>query len=107
MWDLSDLANPRRSLHHPGNYNHQAFLPDGRLVTAHESGELAVWDVDAGRLVATASTAELGQLKLVEEPDQITIAQDRPGIASIATSSDGRTVAAMTYGGAVALFEVD
>jgi WD40 repeat protein len=106
VWDFTNPAPPRRSLHDPGDYNHQAFLPDGRLVTAHESGELAVWDVDAGRRVATASTAELGLLKLAEEPDQVTVTQDRPGLASVAVSPDGRTVAAMTYGGAVALFKV-
>ena len=106
VWDFTDLAAPRRSLHDPGNYNHQAFLPDGRLVTAHESGELSVWDVDAGRRVATASTADLRLLKLIDEPGRVTVTQDEPGIASVAVSPDGRTVAPMTYGGAVALIEV-
>lgn len=107
VWDFTTPSSPRRILHESGNYNHQTFLPDGRLVTGHESGEVAVWDVDAGRKIAVATTSELGQLKLVENSDRVTVTQEAGSVASVAVAPDGQTIAAMTSSGAVVFFDVD
>jgi WD40 repeat protein len=106
VWDIADLAHPRRVLEDAATVNDLKFLPDGRLITGGESGDLSLWDVGSRRLVARASTAELGGLKLVEEDDQVTITHDKPEISKVAVSPNGRTVAAGTVGGAVVFYEV-
>jgi WD40 repeat protein len=106
VWDIADLTSPRGVLEDSATVNDLKFLPDGRLVTGCESGDLCLWDVEGRRCVARANTADLGDMTLVKEEDMVVITQDRPEISKVAVSPDGRTVAAGTLGGSVAFYEV-
>lgn len=106
IWDYSAPATPRCLFEDPAIVNDLKFLPDGRLITGCESGDLCLWDIEAYRCMTRASTADLGGLKLVEEDDQITVTHNKPGVSEVAVSPDGRTIAAGTYGGAVAFYSV-
>ncbi len=64
-----------------------AFGRDGRLVVGSSRGELRVWDVDARRVVASASVPV------------------RAGVESVAVSPDGRTLA-VSSGDVVTLWEL-
>lgn len=106
VWDLTNPSAPRRLMAEGGACNDIAFLPDGRLATAHESGDLNLWDIEFSQLLAHVDTVELRGLKLAEETEQITITYDRPGIGAVAASPDGRVVGVGTHGGVIALYDV-
>jgi WD40 repeat protein len=106
VWDISALLEPRCLLEDSATVNDLKFLPDGRLITGRDSGELSLWDVEDSRLVARASTSDLKQIKLLAEQDQVTITEDRPEITRVAVSLDGDTIAAGTIDGAVALYQI-
>jgi WD40 repeat protein len=104
--DLADRKNPRQILAEPGNCSAIGFLPDGRLVTGYESGELRLWDVASGQQLSRTITALPGDLKLIAEEEQVTITEDSPSVSSITVSADGRTVAVGTVTGTVIFFDV-
>ncbi|AWN54951.1 c-type cytochrome [Methylobacterium sp. 17Sr1-1] len=108
---------------HLGNVNGVAFLPDGRLVTAGYDGTVRIWP-EAGppltvpleapvNAVAAAPDGEIaaagadGTLSLLR-PDGTTRARLEIGprpVVALALSADGRTLAAATVGGAVAVVD--
>lgn len=109
---------------HQGNVNGVAFLPDGRLVTAGYDATVRIWPDAAGppltvpleapvNAVAAAPDGEIaaagadGTLSLLR-PDGTTRARVEVGprpVVALGLSPDGRTLAAATVGGAVAVID--
>ncbi|MGF3022977.1 c-type cytochrome [Methylobacterium aquaticum] len=108
---------------HQGNVNGVAFLPDGRLVTAGYDATVRIWpevgpavtvpfDTPVNAVVAApdgeiAAAGADGTLSLLR-PDGGLRARLEVGprpVVALALSPDGRTLAAATVGGAVAIVD--
>jgi len=107
VWDFSCSPSPIRVFHQPGGYTHMAFLPDGRLVTCHESGEIAIWSVNSSKKLASASTLGVQEYQLLQGSDQIIITDVSSSVVHISVAPNGRNIAAMTTSGTVVFFEIN
>lgn len=79
LWNLAEGTAARVLLHHEASVNAVAFLPGGRLATAGQAGDIALWDDRA-------------------EPARVFAAHQGPVVA-LAVSPDGKALASAAWDG--------
>lgn len=86
-----------------------AFLPSGELIAGDEAGQIALWDAQAGAILACyRSNAGFLNLEMIEEENQITLQSvQAPEVTALAVSADGKRVAVGNLKGGVQIWAVE